>query len=82
MQGAPKKTSGRSRPWNAPLRATSSVVTKASGVPSLTHSKYRQRISWLCRNCSEPGKIYVDRETRARKLPKSCGKGQMNKGFE
>src|SRR5271156_715641 len=24
MQGAPKKTSGRSRRWNAPLRATSS----------------------------------------------------------
>jgi len=25
MQGAPKKTSGRSPSWNAPLRATSSV---------------------------------------------------------
>jgi hypothetical protein len=26
MQGAPKKTSGRSHPWNAPLRATSSGI--------------------------------------------------------
>ena len=25
MQGAPKRTSGRSHPWSAPLRATSSV---------------------------------------------------------
>jgi hypothetical protein len=82
MQGAPKKTSGRSHPWNAPLRATSSGSTKASGMPYLTHSKYRKRFSRLCRNCSEPGKIYVERETRARRLPKSCGKGETNKGFE
>jgi hypothetical protein len=26
MQGALKRTSGRSRPWSAPLRATSSVL--------------------------------------------------------
>ena len=26
MQGAPKRTSGRSHPWSAPLRATSSVL--------------------------------------------------------
>jgi hypothetical protein len=32
-KGTPKKTSGRSPSWSAPLRATSSVLLKAPGVP-------------------------------------------------
>src|SRR6202035_739722 len=32
-KGAPKKTSGRSSSWSAPLRATSSDVTNAHRVP-------------------------------------------------
>ena len=41
-KGAPKKTSGRSPSWSAPLRATSSISLKAPGVPFCNSNKIQE----------------------------------------
>src|SRR6267154_1320718 len=41
-KGAPKKTSGRSPSWSAPLRATSSISLKASRVPFCNSNKIQE----------------------------------------
>ena len=41
-KGAPKKTSGRSPSWSAPLRATSSIYLRASGMPFCKLNKIQE----------------------------------------
>src|ERR1700693_6574215 len=49
MQGAPKRTSGRSHPWSAPLRATSSVLCISTwrAVPNLLKMQDRRFVRFV-----------------------------------
>src|SRR6202021_917438 len=49
MQGAPKRTSGRSHPWSAPLRATSSVLCVSTwrAVPKLLKMQDRRFVRFV-----------------------------------
>jgi len=85
MQGAPKRTSGRSHPWSAPLRATSSVLYMCNPRAIRNMLKRQARaignLQLPCRNCSSLGKIYFSGTLWAGKSGKLFAEGSCYQLF-
>jgi hypothetical protein len=82
MQGAPKKTSGRSYPWNATLRATSSGIGistwRAVPKPLKIQAGLQMRFVGFALGRE---RFTSDAKRNATTGPKRCGKGQMAEGL-